>query len=97
MSPAFLTNAEWSLVTVTNNSVVMFTLLVIAAAVAFLAAHAIIPSLVVSNESSSRTTLVRRVLYTVAALAFFTALFSLSRALINAIDLISRIYPRWLI
>lgn len=97
MNPASTTSADWSLVTIVNSSLVLFTLLVIVAALTFVAAHAIIPSLVSTYQLSSRAMLVRPAFYIFALVALLIALASLGQALTNAIVLINRLYPRWLI
>ncbi len=97
MNPAFTTSSEWGLVAVVNNGVVIFTLLVIVAALSFVAARAMIPSLVNDYQLPPRAMLLRPVLYVVALVALVVALFSLSQALVNAITLVTQLFPNWLI
>ena len=60
-------------------------------------AHAVIPSLLLSNEAGPQINGLRRVLYPIFCLSFVIALYALARSMTIAVPILEYMYPRFAI
>jgi hypothetical protein len=95
MDPAELRPEQWEQVGRAMIYLYAFTGLALTAALAFLLAHAVLPSLITSRDVPEEIGAFRRILYPVAALALLGTLYALAVALVLAIGVLQQIYPRW--
>ncbi|MBI2939890.1 MAG: hypothetical protein HYY04_05575 [Chloroflexi bacterium] len=97
MDPAYITSATWQTIFAAAASGFRFAGLVILAALTFLVAHALIPSLVFTHHLSVHAHATRRYLYAVALVISVLAITQLAQFIGSAIIAIREIYPRWTI
>jgi hypothetical protein len=97
MTPGFVSTTDWIQIAAANNNLLLFVLLIIISAASFVVAHAAVPSLVSSYELSSRVLVARPVLYVFGLVFLLLALVTVNQALTDAIAVVSRLFPRWLI
>jgi hypothetical protein len=95
MDPAELQPDQWDQVARALIYLYAFTGLALTAGLAFLLAHAVLPSLITARDVPEEVGAYRRVLYPVAALALLGTAYALGRALALAIGVLQQIYPRW--
>jgi hypothetical protein len=97
MDPRPLGPEHWHQIRDLMVGLFLFVGLALNGAVAFLLAHAVIPSLVPEVDRVGGIRLIRRVLYPVFALSLVLTLYALGRALALAIEVLRYTYPRFLI
>ena len=95
MDPAVVRPEQWEQITRAMIHLYAFVGLALVAALAFLLAHAVLPSLVASHDAPEELGAYRRVLYPVSAVALLLTLYALGRALVLAVGALQAIYPRW--
>lgn len=97
MDPRLIGPDQWTLMTQTLNSLVLFVVLAINTAACMLIAHGVLPSLIMSGDVPPDFGRFRRILYPLFFVSLIAALFAFGRAAILAIALIDQIYPRFVI
>ena len=95
MDPVELGPEQWAQVARALHYLFAFTGLALTAALAFLLAHAVLPSLITSRDVPEELGAFRRILYPVAALALLGTLYALGVVLTLAIGVLQQVYPRW--
>lgn len=97
MDPRLIGPEQWLLIDRALNSLVLFVVLAINTAIAFLVAHAIIPSLVATNDAPAVVNGFRKFLYPLVVLSLLAATFAFVRAIALSVTVINQIYPRFAI
>jgi hypothetical protein len=98
LAPEPLSPAQWARISFAAAALAVFTAATLAGALAFLLAHAILPSLRAEAPSlPDWLRLVRLALYGTAAAALVPAGWALAAALRAAVDVVRAVYPRFLI
>jgi hypothetical protein len=97
MDPVPLRPEQWDLIARAINGLFLFVGLGVNAALAFLLAHAIIPSIVRSGEAPPDILVFRRVLYPVFAISLALTFHALWRGLSLAVLVLQQVYPRFAI
>ena len=95
MDPQPLSSADWIQISRLLNYLFLFTGLALAAALALLMSHAIIPSLVQSHDAPTGLSTLRWIAYPLSAVALILALYALARGLMLASEVMQRVYPRF--
>jgi hypothetical protein len=94
MEPQAIGSDQWAQIARALSYLFLFTGLGLTAALGFLLGHAILPSLVDSEDAPAALSAVRWLAYPVAALALVLAAYALVRALLLAVGVTQQIYPR---
>jgi hypothetical protein len=94
MDPQGIDAGQWALISRALIYLFLFTGLGLTSAMAFLLAHAIVPSLVDSRDAVPAVGALRWVGYPVSLIALFLAAYALVRALPLAASVMQQIYPR---
>jgi uncharacterized membrane protein len=97
MDPGLLGPEQWGQINRLLIHLVLFVGLAVNGAIAFLLAHAIIPSLVGSAEAPRQALAFRWVLYPLFAASLALTFSAFARALRSAIAVLQQIYPRFAI
>lgn len=97
MDPNLLGYDQWVELNQALTALVLFTALAIAAAMAFLLGHAIIPSLVASGDLARPLGALRWLVYPMSAVSLALAILALAVALSGAISVLQAFYPRFAI
>jgi hypothetical protein len=92
-----MTPLQWSELSYALNHLVLFAGLAINAGLAFLCGHAIIPSLVSTEDVPPATLAFRWVLYPIFGASLVLTLYALAQALAVAIAVLQRFFPRFAI
>ncbi|HLH24417.1 MAG TPA: hypothetical protein VK066_17990 [Chloroflexota bacterium] len=95
MEPASVGPEQWARVAQAMIYLYAFIGLALTTAFAFLLAHAVLPSLVMSEDAPAELGAYRRVLYPLSAVALALTLYAFVRGLILAVGVLQQIYPRW--
>jgi hypothetical protein len=95
MDPNPIGADQWLAIARLLNFLVLFTGLGLTSALAFLLAHAIVPSLRASHHGSIVLEPLRWLGYPVALSAAALATYALARTVALAADVIQRVYPRF--
>jgi hypothetical protein len=95
MDPTELRPEQWEQIARALHHLYAFVGLALTAALAFLLAHAVLPSLVGSRDIPEELGGYRRVLYPLFAVALLLTLYALGRALLLAAGVLQQVYPRW--
>lgn len=95
MDPRLIGPEEWTQLGRALTSLVVFAVLAINMALAFLVAHAIIPSLAETRDLPSGLEGLRRLLYPISALSLVAAGYALGRSLYLFVGVIQQVYPRF--
>jgi hypothetical protein len=97
MDPQVIGADQWLTIARLLDFLFLFTGLALTSALAFLLAHAIVPSLRASRDGSIVLEPVRWLAYPVALGAAALAMYTLARTIALAADVMQRVYPRfWL-
>jgi hypothetical protein len=97
MDPRPLGPEQWEQLSHLMIGLFLFAGLALNGGVAFLLAHAVIPSLVPEAHRAGGIRLIRWILYPVFALSLVLTFYALGRALALAIEVLRYSYPRFLI
>ena len=97
MDPRFLGPEHWNMLSVALLHLFLFVGLVINAALAFLLAYGIIPSLVNNTLAAPNTLALRRVLYPVFVISGLMAALAFRNAIVLIVDLVTYFFPRFAI
>ena len=98
IDPSRLAPAQWAAIANAVTYLVLFAAFVVAAALAFVLGHAILPSYASSaGPLPSPTRIARPALYAVTAVGLLLAVWSLAQALRLAGSVITQYYPRFVI
>lgn len=97
MDPLQPTVDQWAQLARAAGHLAVFTGLVINTALAFLLAHAIIPSLVTSGDALPEAGRFRSLLYSLAGVSLLLTLYAFGRAISIAVPVLAQIYPRFAI
>ncbi len=95
MEPAFTSTADWNLIAAVVTSLAIFTGMALAGALTFLVAHAVVPSLVMTRQLLPSVGVIRIGLYAFALIASLVSAYALGQAVLLAIAVLSRLFPRW--
>jgi len=95
VDPALLSAGDWQRLAGMLNDLYVATGLGIAAAMSFLLAHAILPSLVATRDIAASFRGARPVFYFIAACAFGITSYALARAFIEGVAIVEVFYPRF--
>lgn len=95
MDPSLISAPQWQALAQVVLAVVVFVALTINAAFALLTGHAIVPSLLHSEDVPANARLVRWALYPVFAISLVLALIALARALSTGVAFLNDFYPRY--
>jgi hypothetical protein len=95
MEPAVVRPEDWQQIARVMVHLYAFVGLTLTAALAFLLAHAVLPSLVTSGDAPAELAGYRRVLYPLAGVALLLTLYALGRALALTVGALQQVYPRW--
>ena len=97
LDPQVLGPQQWALVNQALGTLVLFVILLINTAVSFLIAHAVLPSMVYTEDVPSDFSRYRRMLYPISFVSLLATAFAFQRAIGIAIDLMQQVYPRFAI
>ncbi len=97
MDPRLASPDQWVLMTQAMHSLVLFAVLAINAAACMLVAHAVLPSLIQTQDVPVDFNKFRRLLYPIVAVSLCAAIFAFARAITLAIALVEQIYPSFVI
>lgn len=97
MDPVQPTIDQWAQLARAAGHLAVFTGLMINTALAFMLAHAVIPSLVTNGDALPDTGRFRSVLYSMAGISLLLTFYAFWRALSIAIPVLAQIYPRFVI
>ena len=95
MDPAVITSADWQRLAEVLNDLYVAAGLGITAAMAFLAGHAVIPSLTATRDLAPGLRPLRGLFYPIAAAAFGLTCFALARAFAQGVGFLDSFYPRY--
>ena len=95
MDPQVIGGEQWGQISRLMVYLFLFTGLGLTSALGFLLGHAIIPSLVESQDAPRSLSALRWVAYPISATALLLMLYAVLRALGLAGDVMQRLYPRW--
>ncbi len=94
MDPSFLSNPLWHDLSTMLRFLWVYIFFIIGAALNFLVAHAILPSLVNSGQLPARIARLRPLFYLSALGSFTLALAFFILTIVNA-GVVGRVWPRW--
>ncbi len=95
MEPEYLTATYWGWIASFVEAILWFTLLAIVGALSLLVAHAVVPSLIITNQLAARARLLRYGAYAASLVSFGVAFYILSVVLGYAFAIINSVFPRW--
>ncbi|MBI4493541.1 MAG: hypothetical protein HY690_12195 [Chloroflexi bacterium] len=95
MDPQLIGPEQWDHIGRALANLVIFVGLAVNGALALLLAHAVIPSLVTTQDAPREALALRWVLYPVFVASLVLTLYALGRALYLAVVVIQSIYPRF--
>lgn len=95
MEPSLLTTPEWVAAEYAVLNMFLFSGLAVFAALLFLTAHAVAPSLVYTRQVSARIKVARIGLYAGSAVLAVLALYALYFALALGLGATGQYFPRW--
>lgn len=94
MDPQVIGAEEWEQISRSLIYLFLFTGLGLTSAMGFLFGHAVLPSLVDSQDAPGSASLLRWLAYPVSATALVLAALALARAVMLAVAVTQEIYPR---
>ena len=95
MDPQGIGADQWQAIARLLNFLFLFTALALTSALAFLLAHAVVPSLRATREATVFVTGVRWLAYPLSAISLVMTVYALARALALAVEVMERVYPRF--
>jgi hypothetical protein len=95
MDPALIGSDDWQWLTRILNDLYVATGLGVTAAMAFLLAHGIIPSLVATADVAPELRGLRWLFYPIAAVALALTCFALVRVFSQSVVFLDQFYPRY--
>lgn len=95
LDPALISAHDWRQLAGVLNDLYVATGLGIASAMAFLLAHAILPSLTASHDAATSFRVMRPLFYTIFAVALGLTCFALARAFAAGVSFLDAFYPRY--
>jgi hypothetical protein len=97
MDPRLIDAQQWEQISRSLIYLFLFTGLGLTSAMGFLFGHAVLPSLIDSQDAPWSTSVLRWLAYPVSATALVLAALALARAVLLAVAVTQQIYPRaWL-
>ncbi len=95
MEPEFTTATDWAWIEASYGFLLWFCLLALVGALALLAAHAVLPSLIVNRQLGPQARLVQYGWYLAALVSLGVAFYFLAVALQYAWAVLGRLFPNW--
>lgn len=95
MDPYIVDPAGWALIGNTISKLAIFVVLMIIGAFSMLLGRGVIPSLVLTGDLADGYTLQRRALLVVGLVAFILAIVQLARVVIQLLEILNPLYPRF--
>ncbi len=95
MDPGLISPEQWELIQEVLIASALVLGLTLSGLLAFLLAHAVLPSLIAAGEVTRDVWVFRPILYLIAALALSLAVVALGWGLLRATDVLWDIYPRF--
>jgi hypothetical protein len=95
LNPALISADDWRQLAGMLNDLYVATGLGITSAMAFLLAHAIVPSLVATNDAAAGIRIMRPLFYGIFAVALGLTCYALARAFAQGVGFLDAYYPRF--
>jgi hypothetical protein len=97
MDPQYLYRDQWALIATLLPHLALFVALMVNMAISFLMAHAVIPSLTLTQDIPADIGKLRRILYPISGLSLILAAIALGRAIYLIVEVTQYFYPRFAI
>ncbi|HLG71410.1 MAG TPA: hypothetical protein VK009_13370 [Chloroflexota bacterium] len=95
MDPALISANDWRQLAGMLNDLYVATGLGIASAMAFLLAHAVLPSLTATNDAAAGLRVMRPLFYGIFAIALGLTCYALARVFVEGVSFLDLFYPRY--
>jgi len=95
MDPNIVDPAGWALIENTISKLAIFVVLMIIGAFSMLLGRGVIPSLVLTGDLAESYAFERRALLVVGLVAFILAIVQLARVVIQLLEILNPLYPRF--